>query len=457
MQTVNFQCGHCGKLMGVGSEYLGQQVRCPHCQQVVVAPPPAPVNPPPAEAAPPFTPDLAETLMRVPAPSADPEDIFSPTEATDDLFGRPDAPRVEFPLDPLATTLASELVGLPQPPGLEPTVTTTMPYIPSDAAASGPVNGEGTAISPSSGNEAPWMGGTATEMLPSSAAEAHVPAESEPFGGPTAPSVSRPARRNEPGTPWFMILVFSPLLLYAIVITVFTVMLYMQEREVEQKLRDRFQMMPDEGDNPGVQKGKKVIRVYRYEPKLATMPLPDNLVTSLAQKDGEPLRVGDLQITPKRVERKRVSVFVEGFERPEPCTGDSLVLYLALKNLSSEYAFAPLDNYFDRFWNPTMDQLPPFTQLEAGDKARFYGGPAKWFPRGIKDKKRQWVEGRKAVDADLLQPGEEKEFFVCTDGQDPKAVLILFGEKKDERVREPYHGSFLWRGAPPSRPRAGPR
>src|SRR3954468_5525969 len=38
MQTVNFQCGHCGNLMGVSVEFLGQQVRCPHCQQVVVAP-----------------------------------------------------------------------------------------------------------------------------------------------------------------------------------------------------------------------------------------------------------------------------------------------------------------------------------------------------------------------------------------------------------------------------------
>jgi hypothetical protein len=38
MQTVQFQCGHCGNLMGVSHEYLGQQVRCPTCQEVVVAP-----------------------------------------------------------------------------------------------------------------------------------------------------------------------------------------------------------------------------------------------------------------------------------------------------------------------------------------------------------------------------------------------------------------------------------
>ena len=37
MATVNFQCGHCAKLMAVNATFLGQQVRCPHCQQVVVA------------------------------------------------------------------------------------------------------------------------------------------------------------------------------------------------------------------------------------------------------------------------------------------------------------------------------------------------------------------------------------------------------------------------------------
>src|SRR6516225_5521737 len=50
MQTVQFQCGHCGSLMGVGVDLLGQQVRCPTCQQIVTAPasaapaPPEPVS-----------------------------------------------------------------------------------------------------------------------------------------------------------------------------------------------------------------------------------------------------------------------------------------------------------------------------------------------------------------------------------------------------------------------------
>jgi hypothetical protein len=432
--------------MGVSTEFLGRQVRCPHCQQVVVAPPPAPnpeatviseTPPPPQEPA-----GLPETILHTPGPSADPEDIFAPTEASEDLFGRVETPRIEIPPDPLAPTVTEE--GGFRPADAEPTLASTMPLFPPAVAAPEPANTDGTAILPSSGGEAPWLSGTATELLTQPPPETPVgPPPELPIEAPSAP---RPARRKEPGTPWFMILVFSPLLLYSIVITVFAVLLYIQERDVEHQLRKRFEIMPDEGDNPGVEKGKKISRqIYRYDPKVATLPLPEHLCTTLSKSGGQPLRIGDVQITPVKVERKRVKVYVAGFEKAEPCLGDSLVLYFRVKNLSTEYAFAPLDNFFDRNWSPSTDQLPPFTQLEVDDKYRFYGGPAKWFPQGTTKEPRQWVEGRKGFEPELLQPGEEKEFFVCTDGSDPKAVRALFGVNKGEKVREPYHGPFLWR------------
>ena len=77
MQTVNFQCGSCNNLMGVSSEFLGRQVRCPHCQAVVVAP---------AAAAAPET-TSADAVAFVPAPDSPQDDIFAPPEPTDDLFG----------------------------------------------------------------------------------------------------------------------------------------------------------------------------------------------------------------------------------------------------------------------------------------------------------------------------------------------------------------------------------
>src|SRR5207253_1607577 len=42
MRTVNFHCGHCGNLMAVEEKVLGQQVCCPHCQQIVLAVAPSP-------------------------------------------------------------------------------------------------------------------------------------------------------------------------------------------------------------------------------------------------------------------------------------------------------------------------------------------------------------------------------------------------------------------------------
>src|SRR5205085_5006316 len=81
METVNFQCGHCQQLLAVNKDHLGQQVRCPHCQQVVVAPLPSP----PAAAAPPF-PDSVEPTYQY-TTSEDQDSIFSAPAESEDLFG----------------------------------------------------------------------------------------------------------------------------------------------------------------------------------------------------------------------------------------------------------------------------------------------------------------------------------------------------------------------------------
>src|SRR5579864_9385185 len=40
MQTVQFTCEKCGKVMAISTEHLGTQVHCPHCLEIVQAPPP---------------------------------------------------------------------------------------------------------------------------------------------------------------------------------------------------------------------------------------------------------------------------------------------------------------------------------------------------------------------------------------------------------------------------------
>src|SRR5262249_34779824 len=138
-----FKCGSCNNLMAVTTEHLGMQVRCPHCQQIVVAPTTAPSPPPP--------PRFEQTTM--PGRRGDEEEsIFSPPTDPDDIFGRSDAiVRVEMPEDltaadspapvplPAASGTAFTFTANAPPPGLEPTLTytppganeSTLPYQPS--------------------------------------------------------------------------------------------------------------------------------------------------------------------------------------------------------------------------------------------------------------------------------------------------------------------------------------
>src|SRR5262249_44525154 len=63
-----------------------------------------------------------------------------------------------------------------------------------------------------------------------------------------------------------------------------------------------------------------------------------------------------------------------------------------------------------------------------------------------KGERREWVEGRRNFDPAGLSPGGTTESFLCTDGEDAKAALYLFGVNEDgKRVRNPYRGALLWR------------
>src|SRR5262245_28748300 len=102
METINVQCGHCGKLMAVSTEHLGARVSCPHCQGVVEAPASAP---PGSRGESPTPPEI-----KVPVVEAT-ESIFAAEEpeATEDIFGSQDRPLIEMPKAPEASgvTLAT--------------------------------------------------------------------------------------------------------------------------------------------------------------------------------------------------------------------------------------------------------------------------------------------------------------------------------------------------------------
>jgi hypothetical protein len=160
---------------------------------------------------------------------------------------------------------------------------------------------------------------------------------------------------------------------------------------------------------------------------MTTRELPDEWKTAL----GRPVKIGSLEVTPIRVEKKVVSVMQEG-RRPVPGKHESLVLHLEVRNLSDKFAFVPLDNYFDRQYTPSAAP-PPFTCLEVGPEVRYFGGQAKWlkFP----DRGREWLEGRVNRDLSGLAPGQSAQTFVCTDGNDDKLA---------ERLKD-YEGGLVWR------------
>src|SRR5262245_25025218 len=132
MQTVNFKCGHCGQVMAVGRDNLGQQVRCPHCQQIVMAP----VSDSPAPA--PLGPSPFGGLNEH-------EDIFTQKKETDDVrFGQTEGPRLELPRthepEPSPPTLTANGMLAPDLPPLE--VPPEATFAPSTLAGPAPLVNE---------------------------------------------------------------------------------------------------------------------------------------------------------------------------------------------------------------------------------------------------------------------------------------------------------------------------
>lgn len=395
MQTLNFSCTHCNKLMAVGLASLGMQVRCPHCKQVVVA---------------------FQSSGEASTPMINPQDgIPDPSNHHPGPDHSPGTgPEVQIPGEPQV----SESGQLEQPQ-----------QSPDDFSS----------LSFSGGTESnasypPGSPGPQSQESNEGNLAASVP---ESGSGSFVSSRRQPSRSNN----LFLWALVLPLLSYAFLSTVLLVYLYNQYRNVINN-SDRLFNLPDEGgDNPGVKKLKTTWK-WEINPKLYREPIPTTLLATLRKgQEGQTLHVGDLDVTPVKIEQKVVKVFVEGSNRPEPCDHPSLVLTLRLKNNAAGYSFVPLDSYFDRhFVKPSKeDPYAPLTQIELGSSI-FPGGPAHWEPRYTDQRiplgasRREWVEGRQNLEPEL-SPGKEMESIVCTDGNNEKLVEAI--AKND--------GPFLWR------------
>ncbi len=393
MQTVNFKCGHCGNLMGVSTDFLGQQVRCPHCQKVVVAPAAkgalqeTTLQLPPSS---PPLPNLDETAVLSP-PAGDEASIFH-EGPTDDLFGEPKPP----PLD-LST------------PANEPTLNLEPGSIPTPVATPSPA--DEASVAPDIPD---WMKPATPGPMTSANGALAAPISS-------APAQSR--RRMSLGLLLFVSLVFMPLVLYAVLVTILAILIYGHNPQQPDPRED---LIDTQGDHPGAKK------VLKTDVQGAIKPLPPQLRV----KVGDTIDLGQLRVTATGVERGTVKMTTPGFDKPDEI--ETLVLRLHLKNVSNDAAFYPMDYWFARKWSddPSVRKgQPPLTVLLAGDQLRFFGGPAVWNQETVR---RNSNPERRDYLTDChydreLKAGEEMDTFVCVNGNDPKW---------DELAE--YKGSFVW-------------
>jgi hypothetical protein len=360
MQPVNFKCGHCGNLMAVGAEFLGQQVRCPHCQQVVIAP-------------------SAAQLSAVP-PGPDKTAMLPPP-------GRDDFPAFDD---------RTENVFLePKPPADSPPIDATLPFLPTTPAGQAATLAEGTSSNPDMPD---WM-------------KASPPAPSD------SPAPARARRGLSLGTLLFFGLVFMPLVLYSVLATILLILSLNRTSEAPKDPREYLQDV--EGDHPGVKKLKSSLPPLDVDMKFATHPLPDNLRIKL----GESLTLGDLYVKAKGVERGEIQMTTPGFVKSAEMKTLKLHLHLKNVSADTAfYPMDYFFDRKWKPGKGGYGAKPPLTVLLAGDDLRFFGGPSVWHrgAQGREDnpERRYFIDGN-SYDREL-KPGEEMDTFVCVDGRDAK-------------------------------------
>jgi len=479
MATVNFQCGHCGKLMAVEAGHLGHQVRCPHCQGVVLTPPAATAEPPATEQAassdpPPLSseqagiPDWVQSsigLTEMSGSSAEPS-IGETFQSAGEVSTPAEPPRLGEPPSPFEATppsgvpailegptpVAAEGSGemtfnIPQATDQDSIFSETEPA--SDDLFGEPISHVEMPPEPAipqlslESPMAPAAPGLSSEMEPPGTAsfEIPVPPPETPTNGqsgaglgsgtiwaqasaPTAAETSAssllapPVVRMPKQRGWLLPLVIIPLISYSALATVLLVKYYFDIQRLKEN--SPLEYLPDQGDGKGATHGKGAS---------SRIPQPDQeLPAKLRVALNQTIRIGDLEVTPLRVHRRAIQFRSEG-QQPDPTRQEALALELRLHNVSDDVYFKPLDAYFVRSWKEAKPfGAMPYSFLTMG-KQRFFGGPIDY-----NRKPRLLVVGQEQDK--MLGPGEVMTTFICTDPED-KAVETL------RRMKDT--GPFLWR------------
>lgn len=433
--------------MGVPAELVGRQVRCPHCKQVLTAPaggappavpPPAPVvvpPPPEPELAPP-APEPELRAFNIPLRRESADSILSePDESDDEVFGSqqgsrlpvlppPDAPPPPPPA-PEPAPAPEDPFGFGPAPGPKPFVTdTAFDLPPSEPVAPQPVEAP---HAPAGSN--PFMDFdepppptpvptpvpvpvlVPTPVVPAAAKES--PDDEPPHqkkkrrddndGRDAKPSYAARTRPAEGGGGKNVLLLV--LAGYALVATGLAVYgLFFKSGGDAADTGNPLSTIPDNFGEFDPVSRKKVTQLK--------FPVDGALPAAQRAGLGGTITVGQLQIQPKEVRKRKLSVETQGeSERRVASAGTALVLILDIKNTSADLPIFPMDPAFTRregVGAPAASR--PITRLVVGDKV-FAGGEIEWpLPPRVKKK----FEVQQANDYLALKPGESREYVVFT-------------------------------------------
>ncbi|MBA4062654.1 MAG: hypothetical protein C0501_02895 [Isosphaera sp.] len=447
-QPLTFPCPFCGRRMGVAAEWAGRRVRCPHCKQVVQAPPAeAPAAPPPPAPPPAPAPAAPEPVFNLPAKEAADSILSAPGESEDDVFGSQEGGRMPVlppqditPDDPLPTA----------PPAHSPPLILPPPERVPPAPAGNPFAFEATPA-PALATPPP------PRVPPSPPAAAPRPRPAPPPDGDEPIAVEelpeeddepprrpdrrgRPDRREEPeravrppraagraaegrgGVPSAAVYGLAGYAVLATGLAVYGLFFKPADLPPDHPLSTvpdtygEFDPAARKGD-----KGKTSANRVRGDKEL-----PAELRAGL----GEKVAVGGVEVEPLEVRRRHLHLFAEGKGDGPPVKagspGHALVLRLKVRNASDDLTFCPLDPAFNRKTVTTDDR--PLTRLVVGGET-FAGGPVAWPFRAS----RQFEQEQKD-DAIPLGPGEAREYVVCSPA-DPKVIAAVRAAK----------GPVLWR------------
>jgi hypothetical protein len=152
--------------------------------------------------------------------------------------------------------------------------------------------------------------------------------------------------------------------------------------------------------------------------------LPGNLKAEL----GGTIQVGQLEVTPLEIEKRRLNIVKEVKGAAERLMSTSsqaaLVLQLRVKNTSPDSSIFPLDPAFTR--RAKGDDKPP-TRLIVGSRV-FAGGAISW-PFNERLVKREYEE-KQEQDATALKPGETRDYIVFTVGDDANLARTVRATKE---------------------------